>query len=50
MAVQKVATIQRFLGVSTDAKPTTPPVGSTFYEVDTKAEYVYDGSAWRRQP
>jgi hypothetical protein len=28
-------------------KPTTPPAGSTFYETDTGATYVYDGAAWQ---
>ena len=47
MTVQLVATIQRWLGLSTDTKPTAPPAGSEFYETDTAATYVYDGSAWQ---
>jgi|GEM_PF-5445444 len=38
---------QEFIGLSTDTKPTTDvPVGSTFYEADTKNGYIWDGSAW----
>ncbi len=50
MAVALIAAIQQFLGASSDTKPTTPPVGSTFYEADTQAELIFDGSAWRRKP
>ena len=41
--------VQRFLGLSTEAKPPARP-GSTFYEVDTSRVYVYspEGS-WRLQ-
>ena len=50
MTVVLIAAIQTWLGLSTDTKPTTPPGGSTFYETDTSATYVYDGSAWQLQP
>lgn len=48
MAVLRVATIKRFIGLSTDTKPTTDvPVGSTFYEYDTNLMCVtYDGTNW----
>ena len=47
MTVKKIATIQRFIGLSTDTKPTDSPVGSKFYEYDTKSSYVtYDGTNW----
>jgi len=48
MAVTQVTTppIEMY-GLSTDTKPTSNvPVGSTFYETDTKTNYVYSGSAW----
>lgn len=36
-----------FVGLSTDTKPTTAGVGSTFYEVDTRNSYVcFDGTQW----
>jgi hypothetical protein len=52
MAVQLVTTIQNFIGASGDAKPTSTatnkiPVGSEFYEEDTKKKYVWDGAAWK---
>jgi len=47
MAVLRVATIKRFIGLSTDTKPTDAPVGSTFYEYDTNLMCVtYDGTNW----
>ena len=46
-----IGEIQTWIGLSTDTKPvatTANPIypGSTFYETNTKAWYVYDGSAW----
>ena len=46
MAVQFVTTIQRYIGLSTDTKPTAPPVGSPFVETDTGFTYTYNGYAW----
>ena len=46
MAVKKIATIQRWLGLSTDTKPTAPDVGSTFIETDTGIDWIYNGYAW----
>jgi hypothetical protein len=46
MAVKKIATIQRWLGLSTDTKPTTPAVGSTFIETDTGFRWIYNNYAW----
>ena len=46
MAVKKIATIQRWLGLSTDTKPTVGAVGSTFFETDTGTMYVYNNYAW----
>jgi hypothetical protein len=46
MAVSLIATIQRFQGISTDAKPTAPPEGSTFHSVDTGEEWVFFDGAW----
>jgi len=46
MAVRLEATIQRWIGLSTDTKPTGPPVGSTFYEANTGYSFKYNGYAW----
>ena len=36
-----------WVGASTDTKPTSGvPVGSLFYETDTKLTYIYSGAAW----
>jgi len=44
MTVRKEATIERYIGLSTDAKPTGVPPGSTFLEYDTQTIYVtHDG-------
>jgi hypothetical protein len=41
------STINRYIGLSADTKPTAPPVGSLFFETDTLSTYVYDGAAWQ---
>lgn len=46
MTVTLVATIQRFQGLSTDAKPTDPPEGSTFHSVDTGEQWVFYNGMW----
>ncbi len=47
MAVKLMATIQNWIGLSTDSKPTGVAVGSTFLEYDTKLRYItYDGTNW----
>jgi len=47
MAVKLMATIQRFVGLAADTKPTGVPVGSTFLEYDTRATFItYDGTNW----
>lgn len=48
MAVKIMTTIQTWIGVSGDSKPSSPAVGSTFYETDTRVQYKYDGSAWKQ--
>lgn len=41
------ATINRFIGRSTDVKPTGVPVGSIFFAHNTKRYYIcYDGTNW----
>lgn len=47
MAVRLEGSIQRWLGLSTDAKPTGDvSAGSSFMETDTGRIYRYDGTAW----
>ncbi len=41
-----ITTIQRWIGLSSDSKPTPDRAGSEYYETDTGATYVYTGSAW----
>ena len=36
----------RITGLSTDAKPTNIPTGSSFVETDSGATLVYNGTAW----
>lgn len=47
MTTNLITAIQRWIGTSTDTKPTlNVNTGSTFYETDTKTLYVWSGSAW----
>lgn len=47
MAVKLMTTIQRFIGLSSDIKPTGVPIGSEFFELNTGKTYVaYDGTNW----
>lgn len=47
MTVVFIGDIRNFVGVSGDSKPTDAPAGSTFFETNTRASYVYDGTAWQ---
>lgn len=38
--------ISRYIGLSTDVKPTTCDPGSVFTELDTGKKFIWDGSAW----
>lgn len=46
MTVKIMTTIQTWVGVSGDSKPSSPAAGSTFLETDTKKKFIYTGSAW----
>jgi hypothetical protein len=48
MAVRKVATIDRWIGLSTDTKPTSARVGSTFKELDSGKDFVWSGIEWKQ--
>ena len=41
-----IHSIQNWIGLSSDTKPSNPPVGSTFHESDTGEMFVYDGDIW----
>jgi len=36
----------RYIGYSTENKPTEIPIGSTLFEVDTGILWIYDGTSW----
>jgi len=46
MAVVLERAATRYIGVAADTKPSSPPAGSRFFESDTRAMYIYTGSAW----
>ena len=55
MAVARIvkSTVTRWIGLSTDTKPTAsqgntpaPDAGDPFVETDTGKVYIYTGSAW----
>lgn len=45
-------TVESYLGLSGDTKPTTSNVttGATFFETDTENSFIYDGAAWHALP
>src|SRR6056297_2414234 len=46
MTVKRIAS-NRFIGLSTDTKPTGVPVGATFFEYDYQRLFVaFDGDTW----
>ena len=46
MAALLIASVAHWLGLSTDTKPASARAGSSFYETDTGAVYLWDGAAW----
>ncbi len=45
--IDRLAYIQEFLGLSGDTKPTTNvEIGSTYWALDTKLKYIFDGTTW----
>ena len=47
MTVQAIgATNNRFIGLSTDTKPTSVNAGATFFEANTGFMFIYNGYAW----
>jgi hypothetical protein len=49
MAVTQEARIHWYVGLSTDDKPETARAGSRFFEFDTPAWFVFDGTDWQDQ-
>lgn len=52
MTVKSLQAVQKYIGVSTDIKPTTCAIGSTFYAYDTGLMYITPdgGSNWYQKP
>lgn len=47
MAVKLIEMVSNYIGLSTDTKPTSVPVGSIFFEYDSHVSYItYDGTNW----
>lgn len=46
MAVELVASITKYIGLSTDTKPTSPPIGAEFTETNTGKKWVYTADGW----
>jgi hypothetical protein len=47
MAVKLLTNVTKYMGLSTDTKPTSVLIGSTFFEYDTSSSYrTYDGTNW----
>jgi hypothetical protein len=36
----------KYMGLSSDTKPTDIPIGTVFYETDSTAHYIWTGTAW----
>jgi hypothetical protein len=43
-----IQSFQRYIGLSTDTKPTGVNAGSEFIEKDTQEKYIFDNSSWER--
>lgn len=48
MAIKFVTSSKRWIGLSTDTKPTpaSDEVGSTFFETNTGQGFIWNGSNW----
>lgn len=46
MTVVLVAHPVSYVGLSSDTKPSAPPAGSKFYELNTGVWWIYDGEKW----
>lgn len=52
MTIRPTANRDYYYCSSTDTKPLTAtmPIGTIFYEMDTKCQYLWDGISWTRDP
>jgi hypothetical protein len=46
MAIRAYANGMKYMGLSTDTKPTKADVGATLFERDTKREFIFTGDGW----
>ncbi len=46
MAIKAYANGTKYMGLSTDTKPTSAEVGATLFETDTKREFIFSGDGW----
>ncbi|MFC2076631.1 hypothetical protein ACFLT7_06065 [candidate division KSB1 bacterium] len=49
MTYYKIGVVDRFIGTSTDGKPSSTggiPYGSEFYEMDTMLTYILGSTGW----
>lgn len=46
MGIRVYANGMKYMGLSTDAKPTSAEVGATLFETDTKIEFIFSGDSW----
>ncbi|MGE0227764.1 MAG: hypothetical protein AB7I38_10995 [Dehalococcoidia bacterium] len=51
MTVELLGAVSHYVGLAADEKPTTGVrIGSTFFETDTSAHYVYSAAGWTLRP
>ena len=46
MTVYLETKINRYNGLSSDAKPDSPPEGSTFHNIDTGEKFIFHDGTW----
>lgn len=50
MGTEQITQIERYIGLSTDTKPTSAPPGSTYKEINTGKMFVFQGGSWHQDP
>ena len=46
MAIRQYANGMKYMGLSTDTKPSSAEVGASLFETDTKREFISTGDGW----
>jgi len=46
MTIRAISSYKRFIGLSTDTKPSGISPGSEFFEVNTGQKWIFDGNNW----